>query len=323
MLQAALAPARLAAPSDLSIIIEGKTGTGKEGAARAIHAWSKRQGPFLALNCAALPETLAESELFGYQKGAFTDAVRPHPGHLRAAHGGTLFLDEIVDLPATIQAKLLRAIEQQEVVPLGQSHPVRIDVRLVAAAQVSLRQAAAEGRFRSDLLARLEGLTITIPTLRERAEEIPFLFSNLVEQSRGRAAAPRLDPLLVERLCTFEWPFNVRELAQLVRGIMALHPDATVLDERMLAELNRSGNGSATVSAAPLDAEAVEPHAVKLDLEQVLSTLKAHGGNVKRAAQELKVSRSRLYRIIDKTNTLDLAAFRAASASPVAEDKDE
>jgi transcriptional regulator with PAS, ATPase and Fis domain len=312
LLNAALAPARLGARSDLPIILQGRTGAGKEGAARAIHAWSGREGPFLALNCAALPETLAESELFGYQKGAFTDAVRANPGHLRAADGGTLFLDEIADLPLTIQAKLLRAIEQREVIPLGQSRPVSIDVRLVAATQVSLRVAAAEGRFRPDLLARLEGLTVVIPTLRERAEEIPFLFWNLVEQSRGPAAAPRLDPLLVERLCTYEWPFNVREMAQIVRGILALHPDAPVLDCGMLAELNRAENGLAA-NPIPEDPPDSGPGALDeqpLDGDKVLAALKANGGNVKRAAEELRVGRTRLYRFIKKTAAFDLTALR-------------
>ncbi len=271
----------------------------------------------MALNCAALPETLAESELFGYQKGAFTDAVRASPGHLRAADGGTLFLDEIADLPPVIQAKLLRAIEQREVIPLGQSRPVSIDVRLVAATQVPLRAAAAEGRFRPDLLARLEGLTVVIPTLRERAEEIPFLFWNLVEQSRGAAAAPRLDPLLVERLCTYDWPFNVREMAQIVRGILALHPDAPVLDCRMLAELRRAENGLA--SPAPLEGTppAVQDdlHDGPLDRDDVLAALKAQGGNVKRAAEMLRVGRTRLYRFIKKTAALDLTALRQGDGS--------
>ena len=249
-LQAALAPGRLAAPSNLSIVLQGETGTGKEGAARAIHVWSKRTGPFVALNCAALPETLAESQLFGHQKGAFTDAVRANPGYLRSAQGGTLFLDEVVDLPLTIQAKLLRALEQREVVPLGQSNPVSIDVRLVVATQVPLRQAVAEERFRPDLLGRLEGLTVTIPPLRQRTEEIPFLFSSLIEQSRGQAAAPRLDPLLVERLCTYNWPLNVREMVQLVHAILALYPDAAVLDHGLLGKLNRVDGGIASAPGA-------------------------------------------------------------------------
>lgn len=311
-LKAALAPARMAAPSDLPIILQGRTGTGKEGAARAIHVWSKRQGPFLALNCAALPETLAEGELFGYQKGAFTDAVRPNPGHLRAAHGGTLFLDEIADLPQTIQAKLLRAIEEGEVIPLGQSRPVSIDVRLVAATQIPLRQAASDGRFRPDLLARLEGLTVVIPTLRERAEEIPFLFGNLIAQSRGAAADPRLDPLLVEHLCAYEWPFNVREMAQTVRGILALHPDASVLDYSMLAELNRTDSGVVAAQAQNelSDSGPTGLQEQPLDREKVLAALKTHGGNVKRAAAALSVGRTRLYRFMKKTGALDLTALR-------------
>ena len=139
VLQAALAPARLVAASDLPMIIQGETGAGKEGAARAIHAWSGRRGPFVALNCAALPEALAEAELFGYRKGAFTGAERASPGYLRAAEGGTLFLDEIAELSLPIQAKLLRAVEQRELCPLGESTPVAIDVRLLAATQSPLR----------------------------------------------------------------------------------------------------------------------------------------------------------------------------------------
>ena len=191
-LLAALAPARLVAATDLSLIIQGPTGVGKEGAAQAIHAWSRREGPFVAVNCATL-ETLAEAQLFGYRKGAFTGADHSSPGFLRAAEGGTLFLDEIADLSMPVQAKLLRAVEQREVVPLGESKAVSINVRLLTATQSPLSEAVEETRFRADLLARLEGLTVPIPPLRERAEEVPFLFAKLVEQSAGPrwSASPR------------------------------------------------------------------------------------------------------------------------------------
>ena len=234
-LLAALEPARLVAASNLPIVVQAETGSGKEGAARAIAAWSGRTGPFVAVNCAALPEAMAEGELFGYRRGAFSGAERAHAGFLRAAEGGTLLLDEIAELSLPIQAKLLRAVEQREVVPLGESTPVAIDVRFLAAAQSPLPQAVEEKRFRGDLLARLDGLTVRLPALRERVEEIPFLFAKLVEQHCGSAAPPRLDPLLVERLCAHDWPFNVRELALLVRRLLALHPGAAVLDRGMLA----------------------------------------------------------------------------------------
>src|SRR3954471_2595847 len=208
-LQAALAPARLVAATDLPMIIQGETGAGKEGAARAIHAWSGRSGAFVALNCAALPEALAEAELFGYRKGAFTGAERAATGYLRAAQGGTLFLDEIAELSLPIQAKLLRAVEQRELCPLGESTPVAIDVRLLAATQSPLGLAVAEKRFRGDLLARLSGLTVVIPPLRHRSEEIPALFRKMIEQCRGSGAAPGLGSTLVARLCRHGWPFTV------------------------------------------------------------------------------------------------------------------
>ncbi len=189
LLQSVLAPAKLVAASDLPMIIEGETGAGKEGAARAIHAWSGRRGAFVALNCAALPEALAEAELFGYRKGAFTGAERASAGYLRAAEGGTLFLDEIAELSLPIQAKLLRAVEQRELCPLGESTPIAIDVRLLAATQSPLGLAVAQKRFRGDLLARLSGLTVVIPALRHRSEEIPSLFGKIVGQCGGRVVA--------------------------------------------------------------------------------------------------------------------------------------
>jgi len=305
VLLAALAPARLAAATDLPVIIQGETGAGKEGAARAIHIWSGRKGPFMALNCAALPEALAEGELFGYRKGAFSGADRAHPGLLRAAEGGTLLLDEIADLSLAIQAKLLRAVEQREVVPLGESKPAGIDVRLLAATQGPLRHAVDERRFRGDLLARLQGLTVQIPALRERVEEVPFLFARLIEQHRGPSAPPRLDPLLVERLCAHDWPFNVRELALLARRLLALHPDATVLDHNALAE--RPATEEAVAADAPADGGA-DP-----DPAAVLAALRADRGNVKRTAATLGISRGRLYRLMERIGSVDLEEIRQSN----------
>jgi DNA-binding NtrC family response regulator len=325
---AALAPARLVATTDLPIIIQGETGAGKEGAARAISAWSKRSGPFLAVNCAALPETLAEAELFGYRKGAFSGAERAHAGFLRAAEGGTLLLDEIADLSLPVQAKLLRAVEQREVVPLGESKPVAIDVRFLAATQSPLRKAVEEKRFRGDLLARLDGLTVEIPALRERIEDVPFLFAKLVEQHCGAAAPPRLDPRLVERLCTHDWPFNVRELALLARRLLALYPDAPVLDQATLAgrlraeaaanepppeidgppapPLGRENEGEGPAAGSPRQqVEKQDP-----DQAELMEALRADRGNVKRAAASLGISRGRFYRLMEKLGSIDLEVIR-------------
>ena len=165
-LQAALAPLRQAAASDLPIVLEGETGCGKEVVTRTLHRWSGRSGPLVAVNCAALPEGLAEGELFGYRRGAFTGAERASVGYFRGADAGTLLLDEVSDLPLVLQAKLLRVLEERAVQPLGETRPVPIDVRVVVAGQQPLMEVMRAGRFRADLLARLDGLTVRLPPLR-------------------------------------------------------------------------------------------------------------------------------------------------------------
>ena len=234
-LGAALAPLRRAAATDLPIILEGETGTGKEMVAGALHRWSGRGGPLVAVNCAALPEALAEGELFGYRRGAFTGADRANPGFFRSADGGTLLLDEISDLPLALQAKLLRVLEQREVHPLGEARPVPVDVRVVVAGQQSLMESARTGRFRPDLLARLDGLTVKLPPLRARREDVVPLFSRFLE-TFGRGRAPAFESDLAERLCVHDWPFNVRELVLLTRRLLALHEPDTTLRAHHLPE---------------------------------------------------------------------------------------
>jgi DNA-binding NtrC family response regulator len=275
LMLARLTPARLVAASDLSVIVQGATGTGKEGAARAIHEWSGRTGPFVAVNCAAIPENLAEGQLFGYRKGSFTGADHTSSGLIRAAHGGTLFLDEVSDLPLAIQPKLLRALERREVVPLGESKPIFVDLKLVTATQESLRKAVEEKKFRPDLLARLEGLTVLLPSLRERAEDVPFLLSKLLEIHGRAASPPRLDPLLVERLCLYDWPFNVRELTQFVRRVVALHPDADVLDAAVFTrpvETSPEPGSNVQTELTASGAEPAQPAGVLLTMETTSET---------------------------------------------------
>jgi transcriptional regulator with AAA-type ATPase domain len=312
VLLATLAPARLIAQTELSIVIQGETGAGKEGAARAIHAWSNRSGPFLALNCATLPETLAESELFGFRKGAFTGADRPSPGFLRAAHGGTLFLDEIADLSLPVQAKLLRAIQEREVVPLGETKPVAIDVRILAAGHVPMREAVRKNRFRDDLYARLKGFIIEIPPLRERVEEIPLLLSKLLGQRCPSAQIPRFDAGAVETLCTHRWPHNMRDLTSLVTRLLALHPGSDTFDRAKVIDLlDTEAQEAETVRGAKVGRGDAEQTTVSPDVETILAALQRHRGNVRRVAIDLGISRNRLYRLMEKDGSLDLKKIRS------------
>jgi transcriptional regulator with PAS, ATPase and Fis domain len=296
-LVAATRPAR-AAGDALSIVVQGETGTGKEGLARAVHAWSGRTGPFVAVNCAALPSHLAEAELFGYRRGAFTGADRSSPGFFRAAHGGTLFLDEVLELPRDVQPKLLRALEQREVQSLGEAATVHVDVRIVAAAQAPLAEAVAAGRFRADLQARLDGLTIVLPPLRARRDEAVALFRELLRQHAG-GRAPALDPKLIESVALHDWPLNVRELVTVARRLLVVHGHEPLLRRAHLPdELRaRAEAPTATVAGQPApparrsvdDAE---------DFATLVAALRAHEGSVSRAAAAAGLSRARAYRLL-------------------------
>ena len=309
------------ASSDLPVVIEGETGTGKECVARAVHAWSGRAGPFLAVNCAALPEHLAEGELFGYRRGAFTGAERASPGHFRAAQGGTLLLDEFMELSLALQAKLLRVLEQREVVPLGESTPVPIDVRLVVASQETLEHALAEQRLRSDLYARLDGILLQLPPLRDRVEDVPALFRHfLVKAGGGRA--PALETALVEQLCLYDWPFNVREVQLLAKKLMVLHGHEPLLRRSHVPERLRVVQGlsrdapshqpqSPQIHAlAPVAGETREQRDER-ELAALTAALRAADGNVARACQALGLSRQRAYRLMHRGNAFDLESLRA------------
>ena len=309
-----LLPIEHAAKSDLPIILEGETGTGKELVARAIHAWSGRTGAFVAVNCAALPEALAEGELFGYRRGAFTGAEQANLGFFRAAQQGTLLLDEVCDLPLSVQAKLLRVLEEREVQPLGEPRPTKLDVRVLAAGQGSLSRAVERGEFRADLLARLDGLTAKLPPLRERRAEIPYLFTRLLVEGSG-SRPPDVEARLVERLCLYDWPFNVRELSLLVKRLLVLHGAEGQLKLKHLPErLRREPTAQAAPSAAP-EPEPELPAHVDLeapDLARLVEALRSSGGNVAQAAQILGISRQKAYRMMQGRPEVDLGALRDA-----------
>jgi transcriptional regulator of acetoin/glycerol metabolism len=296
LLESELEPVKRAARSDLPVILEGETGTGKEVVARAIHHWSGRAGPFVAVNCAALPESLAEGELFGYRRGAFTGAERASPGLFRNAHGGTLLLDEASDLPLGIQAKLLRVLEQREVQPLGESEAVPVDTRILIATQEPLEQAANKRRFRRDLLARIDGVTVRLPPLRKRKGDVPALFARVFsELDSGRS--PALEADFVEHLCLHDWPFNVREVVLLAKRLRAVSDEGASLRARDLPVRMTEGSERGGPE---------EP----VDLPALMVALRASQGNVAQAAGMLGISRQRAYRLM-QGQPVNLDALRA------------
>lgn len=325
------------AQTSLPVLISGETGTGKEVLAQSLHRASGRSGAFVAVNCAALPEALAEGELFGYRKGAFTGANQPNPGHFRSAERGTLLLDEIADLPASIQAKLLRILEERAVVPLGESRPVPVDVRILSAGQGSLKDAVAQGRFRADLYARLRGLELVLPPLRQRREEVVPIFLYQVCQAVS-GCNPTLSPELTERLCTYDWPLNVREVVQVARQMAILHHEKSrwgvrLLPDSLLAEslptpslsprssdaLQSNGDLAESIASDPaLRAHSIAPTnrrqqaqlAREQEVTSLLAALERHGGNVSRAAADLGISRQRAYRLLEHRPDVNLNKLR-------------
>jgi DNA-binding NtrC family response regulator len=290
-----LTPLQRAARSNLPVLLIGETGTGKERFARATHQFSGRTGAFLAVNCAALPEQLAEAELFGYRRGAFTGAERASPGYFRAAHGGTLFLDEMPELSPALQAKLLRVLEDGQVLGLGESTSVAVDVRIVSASQRPLRELVTAGQLRQDLAARLNGLELRIPPLAGRRSDVPRLFAQFLKQQSG-GRPPEVEARLIEALCLHDWPENVRELELLTRRLLAVHGHEPTLRRQHLpadiAALNEDPGAVQRPSSPPPDRR-------EHDLSRIKKELENNGGNVKAAAEALGISRQRVYRLLD------------------------
>ncbi|HVT96840.1 MAG TPA: sigma-54 dependent transcriptional regulator [Acidobacteriaceae bacterium] len=225
LLMRALQRARAAANTGADVLIEAESGTGKELLARFIHDASDRsQKPFVAVNCAAVPETLLESELFGHGRGAFTGAVASRPGKFESANGGTILLDEIGEMPLNLQPKLLRALQEREFERLGEGRTVKVDIRVIATTNVSLAEMVERGQFRADLYYRLNVIPLSLPPLRERRDDIPMLARHFAEQFAGTTGAlrPRLHPDFIERLQSHSWPGNIRELANFMRRVITL-----------------------------------------------------------------------------------------------------
>ena len=217
-------------PSDSTVLLSGESGTGKEVAAKAIHELSGRAGPFIAINCSAVPESLAESQFFGHRQGAFTGAATAQEGFFRAAEHGTLFLDEISELSPAIQPKLLRALQEREVTPVGETHPVPFNVRIVTASSSSLEREVEKETFRGPLYARLAEITIPSRPLRERREDILHLVAHYIGEAK-----PKLTPRLVDTLLSYDWPFNVRELIKLTNELRIRGAKQSELDLALVA----------------------------------------------------------------------------------------
>ena len=298
---------RLVASTDLAVLITGETGTGKELVARTLHSQSKRAEQALVhINCAALPENIAESELFGHVKGAFTGALVDRAGKFELADGGTLFLDEIGELPLAIQAKLLRALQQGEIQRVGADKPLRVNVRLIAATNRDLEQEVAEGRFRADLFYRLQVYPISVPPLREHKQDLALLCGYFLDQARSKLGLRQigLHPLALEQLQNYDWPGNVRELEHLLlrASLKAAreeshHPliRAEQLDITPPAHLPQPARSVVTQMSDESSGlrEAVE----QFQRQLILSSLEQHQGSWSQAARKLQLDRANLSRL--------------------------
>ncbi|HHH26802.1 MAG TPA: AAA family ATPase [Polyangiaceae bacterium] len=292
-----------AAASDAAVLVRGETGSGKELVARAIHQASTRSGgPFRAINCAALPESLLESALFGHVRGAFTGATSDEPGHFRLADGGTLFLDEIGELPLALQATLLRVLQDKTVIPVGGRDPIPVDVRIVTATHRALRQEVQEGRFRADLMFRVRVLPLFLPPLRERPEDIELLAWRFVEQrnERGGRHISRITQGAREAMSRYDWPGNVRELDNAIEYAFVMGEGAMLAETDLPPEVqgDRGGRGGGITGA--VNAPEPLPDEVPPEARRLLRAIERAGGHHGRAAASLGISRTTLWRRLRK-----------------------
>lgn len=278
--------ARKVAPSDASVFIQGESGTGKELIARYIHRNSpRRQGPFVAINCAAIPETLLESELFGYERGAFTGATRQKPGKFELARGGTILLDEVTEMPLHLQAKLLRVLQEREVERLGGTRPIPINVRIIATTNVSVEEKVRDGSFRKDLYYRLNVMPVKIPPLRERTEDIVPIAEHVLAEIAVKEESPqkRLSTEAKEKLKNYSWPGNVRELENVIHRAHIIAPSRDILPQHILFDeiSDEDISDKEKTSVMPIR---------EMERRLIYKALEATNGNRTRAAEILGIT---------------------------------
>jgi len=276
---------------DIPFMILGETGTGKDVFAKAVHhAGPRRENPFVAVNCASIPETLIESELFGYCPGAFTGAKRDGSrGKIVRADGGTLFLDEIGDMPIHLQARLLRVLEEREVIPLGGETPIKVDIHLISATHQDLIQRVAEGSFREDLYYRLHGISLSMPPLREREDRVA-LIRHLIDVEAGGPDLVDIEPDALEALDRFDWPGNIRQLRNVLRTLIGLCENAWIRMDDLPEEIFLAQGDAQKSQPRPSDPLGVA------ERDAILRELKAAHWNVTQVASKLSLSRNTLYR---------------------------
>lgn len=300
---AQLTVAKQTAPSNVTILLLGETGTGKEVVARAIHQWSPRRSkPFVAVNCAAMPENLLENELFGHERGSFTGAVKREPGKIEVAEGGTVFLDEIGDMPLPFQGHMLRVLQDQTFYRVGGTQAMRANVRFIAATNRDMRQAVRQGTFREDLFYRLAVITITLPPLRERMDDLPVLAKFFLSRS-GKLGTQKhcsLSDSALQMLQQYHWPGNIRELENVLTRALILCPEKTIGPEHLsLSGLAETAEHApqACASAGPYH-ETMETYSRKV----IEAALRRHGWNQTKAAEELGLQRTYLTKLLRQKN---------------------
>jgi DNA-binding NtrC family response regulator len=291
--------AKQSASKDVTVLLLGETGTGKEVVARAIHRWSPRRSkPFVAVNCAALPEPLLENELFGHEKGAFTGAAKREPGKIEVAEGGTVFLDEIGDMPLLLQSRLLRVLQDQSFYRVGGTQSVHTNVRFIAATNKDIQRAIEEGTFREDLYYRLAVITLTLPPLRERKDDIPALAQHFLKRAVGLGLHRpcMLSDHALQELQLYQWPGNIRELENVLTRALILSPENQLepVDLHLTDILSLSTTETKTNSAPRLYHESMEAYSRKL----IEEALRRNGWNQTRAAEELGLQRTYLTKLL-------------------------
>jgi len=306
-LKQVVAQVKRVAETNATVLITGESGTGKELIAHAVHTYSTRSdGPFIAVNCGAIPISLMENELFGHEKGAFTDAKEAQPGTFERANGGTLFLDEIGELPMDAQVKLLRVLEERKITRIGGKRSLPVDVRIVAATNRNLEEEVQRGNFRLDLLYRLNVFTISIPPLHERKKDIPQLVDFFIQKHNKalNLSVQSITQFAMEKILTYDWPGNVRDLENAIQSAMILTPDGTIQTEHLPLRV-KGYEQVDTTTVLQTENSSIREMNAQIEKEIILETLKKYNYNRTLTAEALNISRKTLFNKMKKLKIVD------------------